>query len=161
VISGGMEALLRDRAQFEDLRGDRELLPGTVEEMLRWVTPIKNFNRRTVRDVELHDQTIPAGQNVLLLYPSANRDETVFDDPETFDIRRAPNDHVAFGFGAHLCLGHRLARAEIVGMIDRILDRLPDIRLATDEKQPLRVSNFIVGFESLPVTFTPTARVGG
>ncbi len=160
VISGGMEALLRDRAQFEDLRADRDLLPGTVEEMLRWVTPIKNFNRRTVRDVELHDQTIPAGQNVLLLYPSANRDETVFDDPETFNIRRAPNDHVAFGFGAHLCLGHRLARAEILGMMDRILDRLPDIHLTTDEKQPLRMSNFIVGFESLPVTFTPTARVG-
>ena len=87
-------------------------------------------------DVELHGETIGAGQNVLLLYPSANRDETVFDDPETFDIRRQPNDHVAFGFGAHLCLGHRLARAEIVGMVDRILDRLPDIHLADDDTAP-------------------------
>ncbi|HUY23397.1 MAG TPA: cytochrome P450 [Acidimicrobiales bacterium] len=158
VISGGMEALLRSPDQLEDVRADRTLLPGAVEEMLRWVTPIRDMNRRTTRDVELHGETIPAGKNVLLIYPSANRDETVFDDPETFDIRRSPNDHVAFGFGAHLCLGHRLARAEILTMVDRVLDRLPDIRLADDGAHPLRESNFIVGFESLPVTFTPTAR---
>jgi cytochrome P450 family 142 subfamily A polypeptide 1 len=160
VISGGMEALLRHPDQLEDLRRDRELLPAAIEEMLRWVSPIKNFNRTATRDVELHGETIGAGQNVLLLYPSANRDETVFAEPETFDIRRQPNDHVAFGFGAHLCLGHRLARAELVGMVDRILDRLPDLQLA-DDAQALRVSNFIVGFETLPVTFTPSARVGG
>ena len=128
-----MEALLRHPDQLEDLRRDRDLLPGAVEEMLRWVTPIKNMNRSAAVDVELHGQTIKAGQNVLLLYPSANRDETVFDDPETFDIRRQPNDHVAFGFGAHLCLGHRLARAEIGGMVDRILDRLPDLHLADED----------------------------
>ncbi len=161
VISGGMEALLRRPDQLEDLRGHRVLLPEAVEEMLRWVTPIKNFNRKATRDVELHGETIRAGQNVLLLYPSANRDETVFTDPESFDIRRQPNDHVAFGFGAHLCLGHRLARAEILGMVDRILDRLPDIRLAGDDQRPLRSSNFIVGFETLPVVFTPSAPVGG
>jgi len=160
VISGGMEALLHQPDQFDDLRRDRALLPAAVEEMLRWVSPIKNFNRRATRDVELHGETIRAGQNVLLLYPSANRDETVFADPEAFDIRRQPNDHVAFGYGAHLCLGHRLARAEIMGMVDRILERLPDIHLAGDDTQPLRVSNFIVGFESLPVAFTPTERVG-
>jgi cytochrome P450 family 142 subfamily A polypeptide 1 len=158
VISGGMEALLRHPDQLASLRDDRALLAGAVEEMLRWVSPIKNMNRRATRDVVLHGETIGAGQNVLLLYPSANRDESVFDDPETFDIRRAPNDHVAFGFGAHLCLGHRLARAEITTMVDRVLDRLPDLRLAGEEPQPLRVSNFIVGFETLPVTFTPTAR---
>jgi cholest-4-en-3-one 26-monooxygenase len=161
VISGGMEALLGNPGQLESLRADRALLPGAVEEMLRWVSPIKNFNRRAVTDVEMHGQTIAAGQNVLLLYPSANRDETVFDSPETFDITRQPNDHVAFGFGAHLCLGHRLARAEIMGMVDRILDRLPDLHLAGHDTHPLRVSNFIVGFETLPVEFTPTAPVGG
>jgi len=161
VISGGMEQLLRHPDQLEALRQDRGLLTVAVEEMLRWVTPIKNFNRTATVDVELHGQTIGAGQNVLLLYPSANRDDTVFTDPETFDIRRQPNDHVAFGFGAHLCLGHRLARAEIFGMVDRILDRIPDLRLAEDGEAPLRVSNFIVGFERLPVTFTPTAPVGG
>jgi cytochrome P450 family 142 subfamily A polypeptide 1 len=160
VISGGMEALLRHPGQLEDLQRDRTLLPGAVEEMLRWVTPIKNFKRTATRDVELHGETIGASQNVLLLYPSANRDESVFVDPETFDIRRQPNDHVAFGFGAHLCLGHRLARAEVLGMVDRILDRLPDLRLADSQKSPLRQSNFIVGYETLPVTFTPTARIG-
>jgi len=160
VISGGMEALLRRPAQLQDLRSDRSLLAGAVEEMLRWVTPIKNFKRTATRDVELHGQTIGAGQTVLLLYPSANRDETVFAEPEAFDIRRQPNDHVAFGFGAHLCLGHRLARAEVLAMVDRLLDRLPDLRLAHDDRAPLRESNFIVGYETLPVTFTPTARVG-
>jgi cytochrome P450 family 142 subfamily A polypeptide 1 len=157
VISGGMEALLRRPEQLDALRADRSLLPEAVEEMLRWVSPIKNMNRRTTTDAELHGATIPAGKNVLLLYPSANRDETVFDDPESFDIRRRPNDHVAFGFGAHLCLGHRLARAEITTMVDRVLDRLPDLRLQEDEPGPLRESNFIVGFESLPVRFTPGA----
>ena len=161
VISGGMEALLRHPGQLADLQRDRTLLPGAVEEMLRWVTPIKNFKRTATRDVELHGETIGTGQHVLLLYPSANRDESVFTDPETFDIRRQPNDHVAFGFGAHLCLGHRLARAEVLGMVDRILDRLPDVRLAEQSKSPLRESNFIVGYEALPVTFTPTARVSG
>ncbi|MGO8861588.1 MAG: cytochrome P450 [Acidimicrobiales bacterium] len=161
VISGGMEALLRHPAQLAALKADRTLLPGAVEEMLRWVTPIKNMNRNATRDVELHGQTIKAGQNVLLLYPSANRDETVFTDPETFDIRRQPNDHVAFGFGAHLCLGHRLARAEMLGMVDRLIDRFDDIAIATDQPLPLRSSNFIVGYESMPVTFTPTARTGG
>jgi cytochrome P450 family 142 subfamily A polypeptide 1 len=160
VISGGMEALLRHPAQFQDLQSDRSLLAGAVEEMLRWVTPIKNFKRTATRDVELHGQTIRAGETVLLLYPSANRDETVFAEPEAFDIRRQPNDHVAFGFGAHLCLGHRLARAEVLAMVDRLLDRLPDLRLAHDDRAPLRESNFIVGYETLPVTFTPTARVG-
>jgi len=161
VISGGMEALLRRTDQLEELRRDRDVLSGAVEEMLRWVTPIKNFNRKATRDVELHGETIRAGQNVLLLYPSANRDETVFAEPESFDIHRQPNEHVAFGYGAHLCLGHRLARAEIMGMVDRILERLPDIRLAGDDQHPLRSSNFIVGFETLPVVFTPSAPAGG
>ncbi|HXQ58663.1 MAG TPA: cytochrome P450 [Acidimicrobiales bacterium] len=159
VISGGMEALLRHPDQLEALHADRDLLPGTVEEMLRWVTPIKNMNRNATRDVELHGHTIKAGQNVLLLYPSANRDGSVFTDPETFDIRRSPNDHVAFGFGAHLCLGHRLARAELAGMVDRLVDRFSDLVIDTDDPLPLRISNFIVGHESMPVRFTPTAPV--
>jgi len=158
VITGGMEALLRHPDQLEALRADRSLLPAAVEEMLRWVSPIKNMNRTTTRDVEMHGEKIPADQNVLLLYPSANRDETIFTHPDRFDIGRHPNDHVAFGFGAHLCLGHRLARAELGAMVDRLLDRLPDLHLAGDGPLPMRVSNFIVGVESMPVAFTPTAR---
>ena len=157
VISGGMEALLRRPDQYEALRADRSLLSSAVEEMLRWVSPIKNMNRTATRPVELHGRTIGAGDRVLLLYPSANRDEAAFSNPDTFDIRRHPNDHLAFGFGAHLCLGQRLARAELAGMVDRLLDRLPGLALATDDALPLRESNFIVGAESMPVTFEAPA----
>ena len=154
-----MEALLRQPDQFEALKADRDLLPGAVEEMLRWVTPIKNMNRNTTRDIELHGQTIKAGQNVLLLYPSANRDESVFRQPERFDIGRKPNDHVAFGFGTHFCLGNSLAKLELACMIDRLLDRLPDIRLASESELPKRQANFVSGLESMPVEFTPTERL--
>jgi cytochrome P450 family 142 subfamily A polypeptide 1 len=159
VISGGTEALLRRPDQWEALRKDRDLVPGAVEEMLRWVSPVKNMNRTATRDVPLHGEVIAEGDRVLLLYPSANRDEAVFTDPETFDVRRTPNDHVAFGFGAHLCLGQRLARAELFGIVHRMLERLPDLALADDGPLPLRESNFIVGIEAMPVTFSPSAPV--
>lgn len=158
VISGGMEALLTRHEQYHEVLTDRSALHGAVEEMLRWVSPIKNMNRTATSDVELHGCTIRTGESVLLLYPSANRDEAVFADPESFDIHRRPNDHLAFGFGAHLCLGQRLARAELLAMVGRLLDRLPDMELVPGSERPLRVSNFIVGHESLPVRFTPTAR---
>jgi len=160
VISGGMHELLRHPAQMAALQADRSLLPGAVEEMLRWVSPIKNMARTATRDVEIHGQTVAKGQKLLLLYPSANRDETVFEDPESFDIARRPNDHMAFGFGAHFCLGNRLARLELSVMFDRLLDRLPDLALAGDGPLPLREANFVSGIESMPVTFTPAARVG-
>lgn len=159
VISGGMEALLRHPEQLEAVRADRRLVPSAVEEMLRWVSPIKNMTRTAIEPVSLHGRTIEPGQQVLLMYPSANRDETVFDRPDVFDVRREPNDHVAFGFGAHLCLGNRLARAELAAMVDRVLDRLPDLRLAEpDQPLPRRPSNFISGLESMPVVFTPAPR---
>ncbi|HMK98684.1 MAG TPA: cytochrome P450 [Acidimicrobiales bacterium] len=160
VISGGMEALLRHPEQLEALRSDRSLLGSAVEEMLRWVSPIKNMNRTASAEVELHGRTIRAGDCVLLLYPSANRDERVFADPDSFDIRRSPNEHLAFGFGAHLCLGQRLARAELVAMVDRLLERLPDLALRAEGPLPLRESNFIVGLESMPVAFSPVAALG-
>ena len=84
------------------------------------------------RDVEFDGETLRKGQKLLLLYPSANRDERVFERPEEFDITRSPNDHMAFGFGSHFCLGNRLARMELTVMFDRLLDRLPDLALADD-----------------------------
>jgi cytochrome P450 family 142 subfamily A polypeptide 1 len=126
--------------------------------MLRWVSPIKNMARQMTRDVELHGEHLTAGQKLLLLYPAANRDERAFDRPERFDITRHPNDHVAFGFGAHFCLGNRLARMELNVMFDRLLDRLPDLELASDAEPPKRAANFVSGYETMPVTFTPTAR---
>jgi cytochrome P450 family 142 subfamily A polypeptide 1 len=155
VISGGLEALMRRRDQWEALRADRSLLPGAVEEMLRWVTPIQNMNRTAMRDVELGGQPIREGDRMLLLYPSGNRDESVFADPMTFDIRRQPNEHMAFGgYGRHHCLGAQLARLELTVLFDELLDRLPDIALA-DSEAPLRRrrGNFVLGLETLPVVF--------
>lgn len=160
VITGGMHALQHHPEQLERLRRDPTLIPQAVEEMLRWVTPIKNMARTLTRDVELHGQHIAEGSEVLLLYPSANRDAEVFDRPEEFDITRSPNPHIAFGFGAHFCLGNQLARLELRVMFERLLRRLPDLALATGGPVPRRESNFISGIESMPVTFTPAAVVG-
>jgi cytochrome P450 family 142 subfamily A polypeptide 1 len=136
-------------------------MQGAVEEMLRWVSPIKNMARTATHDVELAGARIGAGQEILLLYPSANRDEAVFDDPETFDITRSPNPHMAFGFGAHFCLGNQLARLELRVMVERLLARLPDLHLAADRADlPRRKASFISGIEEMPVEFTPTAPVG-
>ncbi|MCI3950491.1 MAG: cytochrome [Acidimicrobiales bacterium] len=160
VVSGGLEALLRHPGQLALVRGDRSLLPSAVEEMLRWVTPVKHMNRTATRDVELGGMHIREADRVLLLYPSANRDEAVFADPERFDVRRDPNPHVAFGaFGRHHCLGAQLARLELRVLFEELLDRLPDIRLAEPEApRRERRGNFVLGLESLPVEFTPVPR---
>jgi cytochrome P450 family 142 subfamily A polypeptide 1 len=160
VISGGMYELLRHPDQLKSLAADRSLMPSAVEEMLRWVSPIKNMARTMTRDVSLHGQTLHQGEKLLLLYPSANRDEQVFDTPEEFDITRTPNDHMAFGFGSHFCLGNRLARMELSVMFDRLLDRLPDLALADDQPPPKRAANFVSGYDTMPVVFTPSAPVG-
>ena len=157
VISGGVYQLLAEPERWAALRDDRSLLPTTIEEMLRWVSPIKNMARTATRDVELAGQTIPEGEKVMLLYPSANRDEAVFDHASEFDIRRTPNDHVAFGFGPHFCLGANLARLELRLVLEGLLDRLPDLSLATPDEPAHRPANFVSGYETLPVQFTPTA----
>jgi cytochrome P450 family 142 subfamily A polypeptide 1 len=130
--------------------------------MLRWVSPIKNMARTATRDVELAGQTISEGQKLLLLYPSANRDEDVFPEPFTFDLRRQPNEHVAFGFGPHFCLGNSLARLELRVMFEQLLARLPDLELTDPDKgEPAyRPANFVSGYETMPVRFTPSAPVG-
>jgi cytochrome P450 family 142 subfamily A polypeptide 1 len=162
VISGGVEELLAHPDQRDRLAADPAgLMPGAVEEMLRWVSPIKNMARTATRDVSLEGELIGAGQEVLLLYPSANRDEAVFEDPDTFDITRSPNPHIAFGFGAHFCLGNQLARLELRVMVERLLDRLPDLHLAVDRAGlERREANFISGIEKMPVEFSPSAPLG-
>jgi cytochrome P450 family 142 subfamily A polypeptide 1 len=154
VITGGMQALWANPDQLARLRDDPSLLPVAVEEMLRWVTPIKNMARTTTKDADVSGTSIPAGAELLLLYPSGNRDEEVFVDPQTFDITRSPNPHIAFGFGAHFCLGNQLARLELKVMFEQLMSRLPDLALA-DSDLTRRASNFISGFEKMPVTFTP------
>jgi cytochrome P450 family 142 subfamily A polypeptide 1 len=108
--------------------------------------------------VEIAGEQLHAGDQLMLMYPSANRDDAVFADPFRLDVRRDPNPHLAFGFGPHFCLGASLARLELQVMFEQILVRLPDLELATDEPLPYRASNFIVGPESMPVRFTPTPR---
>jgi cytochrome P450 family 142 subfamily A polypeptide 1 len=153
VITGGAYQLLSERSRWEALRDDPSLLPVAVEEMLRWVSPIKNMCRTAMGDVELGGERIPAGEKLLLLYPSANRDESVFPDADTFDLRRTPNEHVAFGFGPHFCLGASLARLELRVVFEQLLTRLPDLALVDDREPGLRPANFVSGYETMPVAF--------
>jgi cholest-4-en-3-one 26-monooxygenase len=151
VLSGGMYQLLLHPEQRATLARAPARIPTAVEEMLRWVSPIQNMARTAARDVELRGQRIRAGEKAILLYPSANRDAAVFADPFRFDIARTPNEHVAFGIGAHFCLGANLARLELRVLVEEVLQRIPDLALATDEPPPRRASNFISGLEVLPV----------
>jgi cholest-4-en-3-one 26-monooxygenase len=159
LISGAMVAFFDNPDQWQRLLADRSLLPSAVEEMLRFVSPVMHFRRQAMADVDLGGQTVAEGDKVVFWHVSANRDETVFPEPNRFDIGRSPNNHMAFGGGGpHFCLGANLARMEIKVMFDRLLDRLPDIRL-DGEVQRLR-SNFINGVKHLPVAFTPSAPLG-
>jgi cholest-4-en-3-one 26-monooxygenase len=159
LMSGAMVAFSQFPDQWERLRADRTLLPSAVEEMLRFVTPVMNFRRQATEDVELGGEKIKEGDKVVFFHVSANRDETVFDDPDSFDVGRKPNPHMAFGGGGpHFCLGANLARMEIVVMFEHLLDRLPDIRVdgAVERLQ----SNFINGVKHLPVAFSPAKPIG-
>jgi cytochrome P450 family 142 subfamily A polypeptide 1 len=161
TLSGGTEQLLRNRDQWDLLRRDPSLLPGAVEEMLRWTAPVKNMCRILTADTEFHGTSLREGEKIMLLFESANFDEAVFTEAEKFDIQRNPNSHLAFGFGNHFCLGNQLARLELSLMTGRVLQRLPDLRLASEDAAlPLRPANFVSGLESMPVVFTPTAPMG-
>jgi cholest-4-en-3-one 26-monooxygenase len=159
VLTGGIVALLENPDEHRLLTDDADILPQAVEELLRWVSPVKNMARTLTADVELHGQVLQRGDQVLLFYPSANRDESVFDTPDVLDLKREPNPHLAFGFGTHFCLGASLARLELRAMVPEILRRLPDLQLVTSEL-PRRASNFISGFEAMPVRFSPTPKLG-
>jgi cytochrome P450 len=126
------------------------LLPGAVEEILRYENPLHYFRRTTTADTTLHGVDIPAGDKVLMYYTSANRDETVFTDPHRFDIHRSPNPHLSFGIGEHFCLGAHLARLEGRVFFEELLARFPRIEL-TGEPVHLR-SNLNNAFKRLPVS---------
>jgi cholest-4-en-3-one 26-monooxygenase len=153
LIAHGMLALIEHPDQMKKLRDDRSLMPSAVDEMLRWGTPVMHFRRTATCDTTIGDHPVKENDKIVIWYISANRDESVFTDPYTFDITRNPNEHVAFGGGGpHFCLGANLARLEIRVMFDAILDRMDDIQLS-DEPQRLR-SNFINGIKHLPISFT-------
>lgn len=154
VMTDGMLALLAHPDQMAVLRDDPAKIEVGVEELLRWVTPIKNMSRTVTRDIELHGETLREGDQLILMYPAANRDPRVFADPDVLDVQRNPNPHLAFGFGPHFCMGASLARMELRVMFGELLRRLPDLHLAGDPL-PRRASNFITGPEAMPVAFTP------
>ncbi|HMG26521.1 MAG TPA: cytochrome P450, partial [Acidimicrobiia bacterium] len=156
VITGALLALIEHPDQHRRLLEEPELLPVAVEEFIRWVTPILNMRRTATRAAEVAGTPVQKGDELLLMYPSANRDEAVFDEPQRFDVGRQPNPHVAFGFGTHFCLGAALARLEIRVMFEELLPRLRDPRLAADSP-PERIPNaFVRGFRSLHVEFSAT-----
>lgn len=149
LISGGMLALIQHPEERARVLADPSLLPTCIEELLRWVSPLIHFRRTATRDVHMHGQTIREGDKVVIFYPSANRDERRFVNPETFDVSRTPNDHLAFGIGEHFCLGANLARLEIKLIFEEMLRRLPDLELAGPVRR-LR-SNFLNGIKGMPV----------
>ena len=153
VTTNGMISLLDHPDQLRDLKQDPSLRNGAVEEILRFSPAVHSFRRQTTTEVELRGQRIAADQKLILWYPSANRDEDVFPDPQRFDIRRSPNDHVAFGYGEHYCLGANLARMELQEIFHEIIGRIDGMERTAPPRR-LR-SNFINGVKEMQVRFEP------
>lgn len=150
LISGGMLSLFEHPEQGRRVADDRSLVPSAVEEMLRWVSPVRYFRRTVAKDTELRGVPIAAGDKLTIWYGAANRDPDVFDDPWTFDVGRDPNEHVAFGGrGPHYCLGASLARLEINVMFEELFERLPSLEQAGTEE--MLASSLINGIKHLPV----------
>ena len=151
AMAGGMLALIQNPDQLARLQADPSLMATAADEMIRWTTPVKHFMRTATVDYELRGRTIKAGQSVLLSYPSANRDEEVFENPYTFDIGRSPNKHLSFGFGVHYCLGAMLARMELKALFAELLPRLRHVELNGDPA--LMKTVFVGGLKRLPIRF--------
>ncbi len=132
AISHGLRTFVDHPDQWEAMAADPSLVPLAVEEVLRWVTPLNNMFRRAAADSEVGGQAIRRGDRIILLYPSANRDTAVFDDPFVFDIRRDPNPQLAFGFGTHLCVGTHVARATLAAVFGQLSQRITDLRVVAE-----------------------------
>jgi cytochrome P450 len=155
AISHGMKALTDHPDQRSLWQRDfAGVAPTAVEEIVRWATPVTHFRRTATRDTEIGGQRIRAGQKVVLWYCSGNRDETVFDDPFRFDLRRSPNEHVGFGGpGPHFCMGAHLARREIAVVFQELFERLPDLEITGP---PERLQSFFIhGIKHMPCEFRP------
>jgi cytochrome P450 len=154
LVAGGMRVLMENPEQLAKLEADPSLLPTAVEEMLRYVSPVISFMRTATKDTELRGVRVKKGERAAMFYPSANRDETQFADPDLFDITRTPNPHMAFGGGGtHFCLGANLTRVEAAAIVSEVLSRMKNLELAGPvERMP---STLINGIHSMPVRFTP------
>ncbi len=151
--AGAMQALSLDPQQYARVRADRSLLPGIVEEAIRWTSPVQHFMRTAAADCELGGQQVKAGDWLMINYVAANHDPAQFPDPRRFDAARSPNRHLAFGAGAHQCLGLHLARLEMRILFEAILDRVAAVEPAGE---PARAtSTFVGGLKSLPLRITP------
>ncbi|MDM7956236.1 cytochrome P450 [Blastomonas sp.] len=149
--AGAMWALADDPEQFARIKADRSLLPGLIEEAIRWTTPVQHFMRTAAEDCEIAGQAIAKDDWLMLCYVSGNYDERVFDSPDRFDAARGPNRHVAFGAGVHQCLGLHLARMEMRILFEELLDRVESVELAGT---PQRASStFVGGPKTLPIRF--------
>lgn len=149
AFSGGVEALLQHPAQCQMLCDNPGLMPQAVEEILRWTSPVGSFLRTAAQDFELAGTQIAAGDTVGLFYPSANRDEAVFEDPYRFDITRTSNPHLTFGFGAHFCLGTNLARAELAASLEALRPHLSRLELCGTPRR--LVQSHVIGYAELPM----------
>jgi cytochrome P450 family 142 subfamily A polypeptide 1 len=155
VIATAIDALIRHPGQWRLLREDPGLLEGAVEEFIRWTTPILNMCRAATRDTELRGQPIPAGQQVLLMYGSANRDPEVFAEPDVFDVTRKPGGHIAFGLGTHFCLGAALARLELRIFFEEWIARVGEAAWADDRGPRIQPNAFVRGVAAFPVELRP------
>lgn len=154
AIAGGLLALIEHPDQLQRLTDDPSLVPSAVEEMIRWVSPVKQFMRTATDDYELRGVTIPAGDSVLLSYPSANRDGDIFERADQFDVGRDPNRHLGFGFGAHYCLGTHLARMEARALYGELVPRLRSLELSG---APAYMETlFVGGPKHLPIRYEVT-----
>jgi cytochrome P450 len=151
TISGGLHALIENPDQLQRLGENLDIMPLATEEMIRWVTPVKEFMRTAAEDTTLRGVPIAAGESVLLSYVSGNRDEEVFEDPFRFDVGRDPNKHLAFGYGVHFCLGAALARMEVNSFFTELLPRVKSLEL-TGVPQFV-ATTFVGGLKHLPVRY--------
>jgi cytochrome P450 len=150
-LAGAVWALCEDPAEFDKIKADPALIPGLVDESIRWTTPVRHFMRSATADVELSGRSIKAGDWLMLCYPSGNRDEEVFEDPFVFRADRSPNRHLAFGYGAHLCLGQHLAKLELRIFWEELLPRLKSIALDGTPERSKAV--FVRGPKRLPIRY--------
>lgn len=150
-ISGGLLALINHPEEMDKLVRNPPSIKSGIEEMFRWVSPVKHFFRTATEDYELHGRKVRAGDSLMMCYPSANFDEEVFESPDLFNVSRSRNPHLAFGYGAHYCLGQPLARLETRIFFEELLSRIKSIELAGE---PSAVeASFVSGLKSLPISF--------
>lgn len=152
--AGALWALAERPAEYAKVRAKPSLIPGLVDESIRWTTPVRHFMRSAARDTTVADRPVRKGDWFMLCYPSGNRDETVFDDPLEFRVDRSPNRHLAFGYGAHVCLGQHLAKMEMRILWEELLPRLASVELAG--KAQLSEANFVNGPKKLPIRYAMT-----